>query len=349
MSLGKIKTSNVVIWSATACITVLVIATIFWPYIISAWNSVFGPGPGEEKKYVYSGNLQITLNTYNLYNDSVLNPHDSVKISVFHADGSTVFGTATGLDGTDVISGQVFESDNGILYLAIDHGSGNTEYFLTEKTDAVNAYLTALPPRDVDNDGILERYFMLDVSWLPPLQAGETQKTITLNLYAMQADVSGVSWSATLNPSASGLSGTEYIGLEATGYMTGVFEGCGFKVVKIELTLPDAGNVTYIEMAKVKNIRLTLGGESFYNLGSLLDSAGKRIVVWQAQDVAQEIYGKQYFYAKNAGTMWLQYSLYIQGANFASSAKWNPTLKLTIIDPAGTISTVTQSITFTDT
>lgn len=347
MSIGKLKTSKVVVWAAAATITVLIISGIFWPYIMSAWNSVFGPGPTEEKRYIYSGNLQINLVTYNIYNDAVKDPDNNVVVRIFHADGSTIFGVATNLDGTDSISGQVFPSDAGILYLSIDHESGTTEYFIDAKTASVNDYLTALPPRDVDGDGVLEHYWKLDVSSLSPLQAGETSKTITLNIYCMPCDVTGLDWVPTINPSAAGLSGTSYIDLTAEGYMTGVDEGSGFKVVRVELTLPNSGNVSYVEDGKVKNVWVQIGSDRWTVLS--WQPAQSRFLVWEATDITQEVYGKEYYYAKNAGTTWLTYKVHIQGANFASGAKWMPTLKITVINPAGTISTVSETLSFTDT
>lgn len=303
--------------------------------------------PGVPPQYIYSGNLKINLNTYDLYDDTIQDPNDAVDVKIFHADGFTVFGTATLLDGTDSITGQVFPHDQGILYLAVDHDTGTTEYYLDSKTDEVNVYLIAMSPRDIDDDGVLEHYWKLDVTSLTPLQAGETQKEITLNLYCMPADVTGLDWTSVLNPSSPDLSTSAYQDLTAEGYMSGVSEGYGFKVVRVELTMPNTGNETYVEDGKVKNVWVQIGTDKWTVLS--WQPGQDRFLVWEATDVTQEVYGKTYFYTKNAGTTWLRYYVHIQGANFAAGAVWNPTLKITVIDPAGTISTVTESITFTDT
>ena len=295
--------------------------------------------------YVYTGNLQVNLAEYDINDDSAATTTNIVA-KMWHADQATLFGTVT-MDGTDSITGQVNEADNGILYLSIDHAATVIYYTLDEKTGAVNTKLTAMSPKDVDADGVLEHYLKLDVSDLTPLQAGETQKEITLNLYFMACDVTGLDWTATINPSSAGLSGTTYVDLTAEGYITAVTEGSGFKIVRVELTMPTAGNETYVEDGKVKNVWVQIGS---YKWTVLSWQPGQdRFLVFEATDVTQEVYGKDLRYAKNAGTTWCEYNVHIQGANFAASAVWNPTLKITVIDPAGTISTVSETLTFTDT
>lgn len=347
---GRLKTSTIVVWTAAATITFLVIATILWPYVTAVLQSILGvvPETGKEKeKYIYSGNLRVNLMIYNVYDDSPLNPDDDVIIKILHADGKTLFGTASGLGSQNYITGQVLESDRGILYLVVDHETGTTEYFLDEKTAAVNPYLTALSPRDVDNDGILEHIWKLDVSSLTPLQGGETYKEITLNLYAMVCDVTGLSFASTINPSSPDLSGPSYVSLVAEGYLTGVDEGAGFKVVRVELTMPNAGNESYVDTGKVKNVWVQINEDRWTQLR--WEPAQDRFLVWEAADMTQEVYGKPYFYAKGAGATWFTYKVHIQGANFAPGAKWTPTLKITYINPAGTLGTVSVTLSFTDT
>lgn len=295
--------------------------------------------------FVYSGNLKVNLAEYNIYDDSAATTTNLVA-KIWHADQTTLFGTVT-MDGTDSITGQVNAADNGILYLSIDHAATVIYYTLDTKTDTVNTMLTAMSPKDVDADGVLEHYLKLDVTSLSPLTAGETQKEITVNIYFMACDVTGLDWTATINPSAAGLSGTTYLDLTAEGYMTTVTEGSGFKIVRMELTMPTSGNETYVEDGKVKNVWVTVGSYTWTVLS--WQPGQDRYLVWEASDVTQEINGKDVFYAKNAGTTWCTYKVHVQGANFAASAVWNPTLKMTIIDPAGTISTVSETLTFTDT
>uniref|UniRef100_A0A6H1ZWR8 Uncharacterized protein n=1 Tax=viral metagenome TaxID=1070528 RepID=A0A6H1ZWR8_9ZZZZ len=295
--------------------------------------------------YVYSGNLKVNLAEYNVADDSAA-VTTGIVAKIWHADQATLFGTVT-MDGTDSITGQVDRADNGILYLSIDHAATVIFYTLDTKTDAVTTMLTAMTPKDIDNDGVLEHYFKLDVTSLSPLVAGETQKEITVNMYFMGADVTGLDWTATINPSSAALSGASYVDLTAEGYLTAVTELYGFKIVRVELTMPTAGNETYVEDGKVKNVWVQIMD---YKWTVLSWQPGQdRYLVWEASDVTQEVNGKDILYAKNAGTTWCTYKVHIQGANFAALAIWNPTLKITIIDPAGTISTVSEALTFTDT
>jgi len=311
-------------------------------------QSIFKKPTGVElppEGFVYTGNLKVNLAEYNIYDDSAATTTNIVA-KIWHADQATLFGTVT-MDGSDSITGQVNAADNGVLYLSIDHAATVIFYTLDTKTGTVNTMLTAQSPKCVDADGVLEHYFKLDLSSLTPLTAGETQKEITLNMYFMGADVSGLDWTATINPSSAALSGTAYVDLTAEGYMTSVTEGTGFKIVRVELTMPTSGNETYVEDGKVKNVWVSIGD---YEWTVLSWQPGQdRYLVWEASDVTQEVNGKDLFYAKNAGTTWCTYKVHIQGANFAASAVWNPTLKITIIDPAGTISTVSETLTFTDT
>ena len=295
--------------------------------------------------HVYSGNLKVNLAEYDIYDDSAATPTNLVA-KIWHADQATLFGTVT-MDGSDSITGQVNEDDNGILYLSVDHAATVIYNTLDTKTDVVNAKLTAMSPRDVDADGILEHYFKLDVSDLTPLTAGETQKEITLNMYFMHCDVSGLAWTSTINGTSASLSGTSYVDLTAEGYLTGVTEGYGFKIVRVELTMPNSGNETYVENGYVKNVWVSINGYTWTVLS--WQPGQDRYLVWEATDITQEVYGKDLFYAKNAGTTWCTYKVHMQGANFGASAKWLPTLKVTYIDPAGTIGTVSRVVAFTDT
>ena len=304
-----------------------------------------GVPPTTTTSFVYSGNLKVNLPGYDVDTDAAAT-FTGLIAKIYHADQQTLFGTVT-MDGTDSITGQVDTADNGVLYLSVDHAATVIYYLLDAKTDAVNSLLTAQSPKDVDSDGVLEHYFKIDLSNLTPLQAGETQKEITLNAYAMACDVTGLDWTATINPSSASLSGTSYVDLTAEGYMTAVTESSGFKIVRVELTMPNSANETYVEDGKVKSVWVQVGG---YKWTVLSWQPGQdRFLVWEASDVTQEVYGKDLLYIKNSGTTWCTYKVHMQGASFAASAVWNPTLKITIIDPAGTISTVSEALTFTDT
>jgi hypothetical protein len=337
----------------------IVLVYPFVAAVITPWvNQILGIAPEKPPTggqpptgFVYSGNLKVNLNCYSVYDDSAITP-TNIVFKLYHADGSTLFGTRVGA-GSDYITGQVLDSDRGTLYLAIDHAATTIAYVDDVKTDAATGYLTAMAPKDIDQDGILEHYFKVDLSSLTPLQAGETQKEITFSIYMLNADVTGLGISAITNPSSADLSGTSFIDLYATDYITGVTQGTGFKIVRVELTTPNAGNNSYVDNGQVKNVWVSIQGDSqtVYKWTSpSWQSSASRFLVWEATDVTQEVYGNKILYDRNMGSTDVgKITVHIQGANWAQGAVWNPTVKITYINPAGTIGTISLAITFTDT
>jgi len=349
-------TSYRVFWYALiAGIAFVLVFALIYPLILTAvvpwWNDVIGvpkePAPGVPPGYVYTGNLQVNIPMYDIYDDGVITP-TNIVCKLWHADESTLFGSKTTPDGDDDIQGQVLTADAGILYLSVDHAATTIYYTDDAESGESTGYLTALPPKDVDDDGTLEHYFKVDVTSLTPLAAGETTKEITLNLYAMQTDVTGLDITIISQATSADLSGATYIDLYATAYVAAVTQGDGFKLARVELTMPDSGNETYYEDGKVKNVWVQVGD---YKWTTLSWQPGQdRFLVWEATDVTQEIYGKTVLYDKNMGLTDVgKCTVHIKGANWDASALWNPTIKLTFIDPAGTISTDTLALTFTDT
>lgn len=356
---NKLTSKRVFWYAVVAGLAFIVLFAFVYPFVMVAvvpwYNKLIGvkEPTGEEPPtgYIYSGNLQITLPEYDVYDDSAKTP-TSVVTKIWHADKATLFGSVTA-DGTDVITGEVTEADLGVLYMSVDHAATTTWYLDPTVTDANSNYLTEHFLWDVDDDGILEYGFKIAVTSLSPLKAGETQKAITIGQYFYDCDVTGLNIVAVTNPTSADLSGASYIDLYATGYVDAVTRGDGFKLVRVELTMPNAANETYVDDGKVKNVWVELAGSKggdTYKWTTLSWQAGQdRYLVWEAQDVTQEAYGKIVFYDQNMGATDVSYKVHIQGANFAAAAVWNPTIKLTFINPAGTISTDTLAITFTDT
>jgi len=348
----KLTSQRILWYSVIAAIGFILVFAFVYPFIqvgvVPWWNRLLGitetPGPGEAG-YIYYGNLQVNIPIYDVYDDSTTTP-TGIVCKIWHADETTLFGSATTPDGDDDISGQVLPEDKGILYLGVDHVA--TVIYYTLDTESATGYVTALSPKDWDDDGMLEHYFKVDVSSFAPLAAGETQREVTLNLFAMQTDVTGLNLVGVANATSADLSGATYLDLYATAYVDGVTLGDGFKMVRVELTMPDSANETYYEDGKVKNVWVQVGE---YKWTTLSWQPGQdRFLVWEATDVTQEVYGKPILYDKNMGATDVgEITVHIKGANFVASAFWNPTVKLTFIDPAGTITTDTLSMTFTDT
>jgi len=268
-----------------------------YPFIQAAvvpwWNQIIGVEPTVEGEvpegFVYTGNLQVNLPMYDVYDDSTVTP-TGIVCKLWHADEVTLFGSKTTPDGDDDIQGQVLTEDAGILYLSVDHVATVIYYTDDAESGESTGYLTALPPKDVDDDGTLEHYFKVDLTTLAPLAAGETQKEVTLNLYAMQTDVTGLDITSISQASSADLSGSTYLDLYATAYVAAVTQGDGFKLVRVELTMPDSANETYYEDGKVKNVWVQVGD---YKWTVLSWQPGQdRFLVWEASDVTQEVYGK---------------------------------------------------------
>ena len=305
--------------------------------------------------YVYTGNLNVNIPIYDIYDDSAVTP-TGIVAKLWHADQKTLVGSVTTPNGTSDITGEVTAQDNGVLYLSVDHVATTIYYIDDAKSDSASTYLTALPPTDVDQDGTLEHYFKVDLSSLTPLQAGETQKTITLNLYAIDYDNPSGITSSTNGTSAS-LSGSSYIDVYSTGYLAGIDAGDGFKITKVILNTGTTGdNETYYEDAKVKDlwISLTYGYGKTYTWSSYDYAYSGAGVATRftfnigVTDTSQEVYGKNVIYEQNCGSTFATVTVHIKGANFASTASWEPTIYIYYIDPAGTTSSISATIAFED-
>ena len=306
--------------------------------------------------YVYSGNINVNIPIYDIYDDSAVTA-TGIVCKLWHADKTTLVGSKTTPTGSSDITGEVTAADNGVLYLSVDHVATTIYYIDDAKSGVSCGYLTALAPTDVDADGTLEHYFKVDLSSLAPLAAGETQKTITLSLYAIDyAAPSGIT--SSVNGTSADLSGTAYIDVYSTGYIAGITAGDGFKIVKVELNTGTTGdNETYYEDAKVKDLWVSLayGYAKTYTWTSYdYAYSGAGVATRFAfnigiTDWTQEVYGKNVLYERNCGSTFAAYTVHVKAASFTASASWQPTLTIYYIDPAGTVSSVTQVIAFTDT
>ena len=309
------------------------------------------PPPG----YVYTGNLQVNIPIYDVYNDTAITA-TSIVTQLWHADQTTLFGSKTTPDGNADIKGQVVATDNGVLYLSVDHAATTIYYIDDAKSDAACGYLTAMSPKDVDADGTLEHYFKVDLTSLTPLSAGETTKEVTLSLYGIDYDApSGIT--SSVNGTSSSLSDTSYLDVYSTGYLAGINAGDGFKIVKVVLNTGTTGdNETYYEDAKVKDlwISLTYGYGKTYTWTSYDYAYSGAGVATRftfnigVSEITQEVYGKPVIYERNCGSTFATWTVHIKGANFGAAAHWEPTLYIYYIDPAGTSSSISHIVAFED-
>jgi len=356
----KIKTGRVVIYAGAAAITVILVFMLFAyaviPYLASVGikQPTETPGPKPEG-FMYSGKLSVDIPIYNVYNDSTLTV-TNVVAKLWHADEATLVGSKTTPDGTDDINGQVSPSDNGVLYLSVDHEATTVCYIDDARSDGASEALTALAPKDTDDDGTLEHYFKVSLDSLGPLAAGETQKVITLNLYAIEYDAPSAIVSS-VNGTSADLSDTSFLDVYSTGYIDGIAAGKVFKIVKVLLDTGTTGsNETYYEDAKVEDlwISLTYGYDKTYTWSSYdYAYSGSGVATRFTFDIGvteftEEVYAKNVVYERNCGSTFATFTIHVKGANFDASASWIPTLYIYYITPAGTVTSINHAVAFTD-
>lgn len=332
-------------------LVIALILAVYFGYIAIPGLQTPGPTPTPTGDF-YVGNLQVNIPIYDVYDDSAITA-TGIVCKLWHADQATLFGSKTTPDGDDDIQGQVTPEDNAILYLSVDHVATVIYYTLDAESEGTTSYLTAEPPTDVDDDGVLEHYFKVDLTTLTPLTAGETQKEITLALYSMDADYDYTLTSIAQATSAD-YSGSTYLDAYATAYWASGALGDGGKMVRVELTLPDAANETMYSNGKVKNIWISIQGDvnTLYKwTNPSFQPAQDRFLVWEASDVTQEVNGKPVMYGRNTASNAVgMITVHVKCANFGAGEVFAPTIQITLIDPAGTLQTAeTLELTFTDT
>ena len=334
-------------WNGTLTLSVLQFADN-GDYTFDSW--ITATETIETTSSYYSGPLKINLPAYNSYDDSVYSTA-SVAVKIYHADKCTLFGSTT---TSTAITGTLLPEDNGILYMVLDLGVDTEEYIDSARITNANSYITEHFPWDYDSDGIIEYGYTLNLTSLTPLAEGESYKEITINQYYWRCDVTGLMDVSLINATSADLSGTSYVDLTSSGYISGCSLGYGFKIVKVELLFPNSANASYYDNGQVKNIWISLGyGKDKTWTWSSFQARGTGDLYLTANigviDITQEYYGRLMFYESGAATTVFTYNVHIQGANFSPGAVWMPTLEITYINPAGTLGTISGVMSFTDT
>ena len=304
--------------------------------------------PTPEDKYFYQtgGTLKLDFSVYWSYDDSAITSNHP-QIKVFHADKETLFASDT--DGSiNYVSSDLWISDQGILYLVVDWGTGTSYYLDVDKTVDSNAYIVDSFAWDADDDGTLEYAFTIDVTSLPTLAAGETQKTIAINLYVWKAE-SAPSLTSSLN--VTGVSTSSYNYYTCEGYISGWDgEGYAIKIVKVQLTLPNANNASYVEDGYVKLMYVSLGygkDKSWKWTSYTWEYANKRWTIdIGVTDPTEEYYGKLIKYERGAGSTFAEFKVQIYAKFPSTGKKFMPTLKIYYIKPDGTTASITQVLSF---
>jgi hypothetical protein len=299
---------------------------------------------------MFAGNLAVSTAWYNRGNlDAATTTNATVKI--LHADG-TIFGqTSVGATLTDTVS----VADQGKLQVIITPVS--TAYidaaWTTQNNQQTQAVLSSVSPVVVS--GVTVYKYTLDVSKAAPLGGGETSRAVTLKVGEYIADVSGLTYISVVNGTSADFSGTSYVSTTASGYIsTGMTQTDAFKIVKVELSMPDAANITLFDNGNVKNLQVKIetgnGQPAIYAGSNWNHYTGGTYLTGNigVSDMSQEYYGLPVVYGSNDAATSISYTVSAQCANFAASGSFVPTLVITYISPAGVTGSISRPVAFTD-
>lgn len=341
---------------------VILLAAAAWTFVaqpIMNGESMFGglnigdntPGGtgGDDTTVVgaFSGPLTVNLAFLNhLDLDSTYTDANGTG-KIYHKDG-TLLGTMT---SAGVISGNVNPQDNGQLYLQWQPAS---TVYLDAKTTADNSpYLGSATSKSIQ--GVLYYWFPLNVADLKQISGITT--SLNLNMYLLVADVSGIDYTSSTNATSADFSGTSWVTASATGYITGMTQETAFKITKVEISMPDAANITLFDNSHIKNlqVKLGLGNGNSMTLTQFNHNTGGTYIQFAIpppygpiSDTTQEYYGVPVVYTSTDAATDISYSISGQFSGFAASNVWEPTLIITYIGPDGATGTFSQGATFTD-
>jgi hypothetical protein len=311
------------------------------------------PATGKQYFYEHGGKLTINNDGYKTYDDSSVTTALPTR-KFFHANKQSLmmslgYATTSG-------SGDLWISDNGILYLVID--MNGTTYYLDEYetlnfggdyiAERIDAFDYDPVDGDYDDDGTIEYYYKCDFTSVP--KSDNNEATVYQNLYLINYDSAP---SITSQANVTGVSATTDNYYTAEGYIAGwTGEGYGFKLSRVYITMGTAtDNRTRVEDGYVKFVSLSVGdytytsagwdyGSGWWKMNNVITSSDP------AADPTEEAYCPMVYYDRGAGTTWAKVNFKIYG-HLSSSDVFLVTIKIYYINPAGTVATATQNYSFT--
>jgi len=347
-----------------------VVATLLILTTLLAWTTFVGPPitlntnivaktpEGEivdvtpEMRYFYEagGQLTLTIDMYWTYDDSAISSARPL-VKIYHANKQSLMASYGTTDNST--SGDLWISDAGKLYMVIDHSTGTT-YFLDEAATLARGgdYLTGkvLPTSyitsgDYDNDGTIEYYYELNFKTLA--KTDNQQQSAHLSVYLTKVE-SAPSIVSSLN--VTGVSTSAYNYYSAEAYISGWDgEGYAVKIAKVQLTLPDSANATYVEDGNIRLQELRVADNVYTGYDWDYSSrVFKMDMGTTSTQETQESYGTLVYYNRGAGSTFAKINLKIY-AKFPAAAVIDFTVKIYYINPAGTIASATHEMTFTAT
>jgi hypothetical protein len=329
---------------AVFLVVALLIITIWIGYVMPFFKKgevipTMIPQPTETKTEVALGTLPISwqVNSIWSYDESDVDSWGTMK--VYYGDWKFL-GTLT----DDTATSLTLPAGIRKVKLVIDYGSNNIGFIDKEKT-LNQPYFENSGVYDVDNDGTEELYFDVDFSQAGELRAGESQKSITSNLFLIKVDTT-LAITKTVDASGCNVAGDKY----AEGYVSnwdGM--GYGFKLVYLKVTLPDSGNASYADPSNsyfvLKDI--VIGGKKFSDVGSF-DVANRQwvISVPNVKETSEPEQGILFYYDRNLGATWCNIIIHAYTKFPTTGVKITPTLVITAVKPDGTTYTISATFIF---
>ena len=318
-------------------------------------GEVISPTPESRYLYETGGKLKITFSLYNAYNDTeVTKDRPTVKIyhsrgKPFDPDNKELFGTM-GATSTSV-TGELWISDAGKLYMVIDTEDEDDWYLYTAENTEMQ-YVVESEPKlvDADGDGTFEYLYTLDVTPVPKLEAGESQKEITIVGYVVQYGTPALK--SDYNVSDVSTSSWNY---HTASVYVDLAEGYGFKFTKVWLDLSGGNhNHTLVDnnSVQIQYIRIVDEGGETYLLKKFTFDKGAKEIRFDLSDYGveyetEESNGLLVFRDRNEGTRWCRIELRIK-AKFDQADGWMPNLKIQYIKPDGSQGTISQLVKFSN-
>lgn len=333
------------LWAATE-FGVLVLNTEDNPNPIIIQDSTEPEKPSAN--YIYTGQLQVNLPQYTWSNNSRISVRSGLPdVFIYRSDKSTLFGSDDGTTG--YIESDINQAADAKLYMVIDYGSGTNYWIVPSEIESqTSPYLikTSHTYFDHDGDNQAEDMYELDFTSLGPLQAGESEKVKTVNIYNCWAEASPTITSM-LNATLTAGSYQDY---EAKLYFSSwTAEGYGLKLNELRLdtygvgtgasgTIWDNGTAIFKSITIITGNPTVSSSKPYTTFTSAFNpSTNSSTVNLGLSDPMDPYKGILILYGENYGSTSLTITIKFS-INLAGSFDVTPNFKY--IDPSGSVASI---------
>jgi hypothetical protein len=307
--------------------------------------------PEEWMQYFYQHGGELTINVpmYWSYDDAAQTTFRPA-VKIFHADKKSLM---INMDqNTTSGSGDLWISDEGILYMVLDMGTATSYYLDTEalETQGGDYVVTRIAADefisggDYDSDGVIEYYYELDVKSLA--KTDDLKQRIYVNLYCWKT-IATPSITSLLNVTACPHASWNYHTAELYVSGTTWSEGYAIKLSKIRITWSSSGtNRTDVFTDGIIQTKQVIINGIPYTPTSENSASG-----WQdfeiSDDYLQESACPMVVFERGLGSTFAHLDVKIYANMGAASEVQLGTLTVYWINPAGTRASVTQNFMYT--